>query len=79
MGGVLIVKQGSEYELSTICRELVANWAQRLFGFAQIFAFSLTFMSTWEGMCTYDATLVPVRLEEALTDTTIQEHVVRPL
>lgn len=26
---------------------------QRLFGFAQIFAFSLTFMSTWEGMCTY--------------------------
>ena len=29
------------------------NIVQRLFSFGQIFAFSLTFMSTWEVMCKY--------------------------
>jgi hypothetical protein len=53
MAGLSIAKRGSECELPTTCLEPAANQAQRLFGFAQIFAFSLTFMSTWEGMCTY--------------------------
>lgn len=26
---------------------------RRLFSFAQLFAFSLTYMAVWEGMCTY--------------------------
>jgi hypothetical protein len=30
---------------------------RRLFSFAQLFAFSLTYMAVWEGMCTYVTTV----------------------
>jgi hypothetical protein len=51
-------KQPSEYAVAEEAGRVGGQWlipSQRLFGFAQIFAFSLTFMSTWEGMCSYDA------------------------
>src|ERR1700710_391968 len=47
---------------------------RRLFSFSQLFAFSLTFMSTWEGMNTY-VSLVGSKIHA----NRHQQYVLRPL
>jgi hypothetical protein len=50
-----------EYKLSVWqLNGLNANWQQKIFSFAQIFFFALTFMSSWETVALYDSASSPL-------------------
>jgi hypothetical protein len=60
----MVSRRELEYKLSTWqLHEGNANEQQKIFNFAQIFFFALTFMSSWEAMAVYDSTsfLLPKR------------------